>query len=84
MRFPLFKDSTGKESFSFSMAASSFVILSLWLICWLVFASFGIPFPPFDVGIASGWFTPIAALYFGRRFTKAKTSQPKEEARGEE
>lgn len=87
MNLPLFKDSNGKPSFSYSMAAITFIILSLWLVGWLVFASFGVPFPPFDVGIASGWFAPIAALYFGRRFTKAKASQSKEEGkeqRGEE
>ena len=79
MKFPLFKDSTGKPSFSFSMAASTFVLLSLWLLLWLILVPFGIAIPPFDVAIASGWFTPIAALYFGRRMQKGKAEKQEEQ-----
>lgn len=65
----LFKDSNGVKSTSFTMMWVSFVILSLWL-------TLNIAETPhireFSSETALVWFSPLAALYFGRKGQKGK------------
>lgn len=69
MNFPLFKDSSGKPSVSFTMLVISFVVITLWLMVSIVEAIAGLNIRPFDAATAMAYFTPIATLYFSRRWT---------------
>jgi hypothetical protein len=67
------------------MLVITFVLLSLWLLLYVVvapvFGAYDIPFvvPQFDGGTAGAWFAPIAALYGARRYTKDVAANSSEE-----
>ena len=69
MKFPLFKQSDGKPSASFTMMMIGFVICSLWLLASIVENIAGVPIREFNGAEAMAYFTPLAMLYFGRRWT---------------
>jgi len=69
MKFPLFKQSDGKPSASFTMMMIGFIICSLWLLASVVESIAGIPIREFNAAEAMAYFTPLAMLYFGRRWT---------------
>jgi small neutral amino acid transporter SnatA (MarC family) len=84
MKLILFKDGRNRASISYNMVAATFIILSLWLLSWVILSPFGIAIPAFDVAIASGWFAPILAFYSLRRYTKdVQEKKPAEEEKGE-
>lgn len=74
MKIPLLKQSDGKESVSFTMMLVAFGIISVWLTVSIVETAFGIPIRPFDSSQAMAYFTPLAALYFGRRWTDMRNT----------
>lgn len=66
------KDTTGYPSVSVTLVAVSFWVTTLMYIVSAVEKIGSVSIRPFDVGAAGVYFTPILALYFGRRFTDAK------------
>lgn len=75
MKMPLLSDSSGKPSLSFSMLIVAFSILMLWLALSVFEEIGGIPVRDFDGTTAMEVLSPLAALYFGRRWTGAKLAQ---------
>lgn len=68
----LLKNNENKPSLSFSMVYASFVVSLLWYFVSIV----NVPhIRAFDVTVASGFLSPLLALYFGRRWSDSK-SQP--------
>lgn len=63
------KNNEGKPSVSLTMVVVSFGIVVLWLVGWLVGATFALPVPPFDALSAMSFLVPILSLYFSRKFT---------------
>jgi hypothetical protein len=63
------KNTQGEPSASLTMSVISFVVVTLWLLAWLVATPFGVPVPSFDAATAMAYLSPILALYFGRRWT---------------
>ena len=68
----LLQNSDGKPSLSFTMVYTAFFVSLLWF----TLSIFQIPHvKDFDVTTASGFLTPLMALYFGRRWNDTKTAQ---------
>jgi len=65
----ILRDSNGKRSVSFTMMWVSFVILSLWLTLNIVETPH---IREFSGETALVWFSPLAALYFGRKGQKGR------------
>jgi hypothetical protein len=63
------KNTEGEPSASLTMVMVSFLIVSSWLVLWIVASAFHIPIPPFDATSAMAYLTPQLGLYFGRRYT---------------
>jgi hypothetical protein len=63
----LLKDSDGKPSVSFTMVFTTFCVCLLWLTVSIINIQH---IRAFDVTTASGFLSPLLALYFGRRWTK--------------
>lgn len=74
MKVPMFEQSDGKKSASFTMMIIAFAIVSLWLLVSIVEEAFGIQIREFSGAEAMSYFTPIATLYFSRRWTELKTN----------
>lgn len=68
----LLKDSSGTKSVSYTMVVVTFVICTLWLFLSTFEQIGGWHIREFSAEEASLWFAPLASLYFGRRWTKAK------------
>lgn len=66
------KNTEGKPSASLTMAFVAFILVSAWLVTWVVAALFKVEVPAFDVASAMGYLSPLLMLYFGRRFTDTK------------
>ena len=69
MQVPLFKQSDGRPSASFTMMIIAFTVVTLWLLVSIVEEAFGIQIREFSGAEAMSYFTPIATLYFSRRWT---------------
>lgn len=63
------RNSNGQPSASLTMALVSFVLVTAWLVFWVVGTTFGLHVPAFDSTAAMGYMTPLLGLYFGRRWT---------------
>lgn len=74
MQVPLLKQSDGRPSASFTMMIVAFVVVTLWLLVSIVEEAFGLTIREFSGAEAMSYFTPIATLYFSRRWTDAKNS----------
>lgn len=72
MSTPLLKASDGKPSVSFTMMVISFVVITLWLVASIFEEIAGMKIRVFDAASATAYFGPLAALYFGRRYTDSK------------
>jgi hypothetical protein len=71
----LLQNSDGKPSLSFTMVYMVFFVSLLWF----TLSIFEIPHvKSFDVTTTSGFLTPLMALYFGRRWSDAKSGQSEE------
>jgi hypothetical protein len=84
MQIPLLKQSDGKKSASFTMMIVAFTVVTLWLLISIVEVAFGIQIREFSGAEAMSYFTPIATLYFSRRWTDrasggSTTTAPAEE-----
>jgi hypothetical protein len=84
MKVPLFKQSDGRPSASFTMMIIAFTVVTLWLFVSIVEVAFGIQIREFSGAEAMSYFTPIATLYFSRRWTdrasgSSTTTAPAEE-----
>jgi len=69
----LFKNSDGKPSLSFTMVYTSFFVALLWFALSIVNTPH---IKSFDVATASGFISPLLALYFGRKWSDSKTVTP--------
>lgn len=74
MKVPLLKQSDGRPSVSFSMMLISFAVITLWLTASIVEQAWGLQIREFSAAEAMAYFTPIATLYFSRRWTDRKPS----------
>ena len=72
METPLLKASDGKPSVSFTMMVVSFIVVTLWLIASIFEEIAGMKVRVFDPTSAMAYFSPLLALYFGRRWTDSK------------
>ncbi|MFA6049921.1 MAG: hypothetical protein WC761_01870 [Candidatus Paceibacterota bacterium] len=68
-KIPMFKQSDGTPSASFTMMAVGFGVVTLWLLLSIVEEIAGMPIREFNGAEAMAYFTPLAMLYFGRRWT---------------
>lgn len=67
----LLKNSEDKPSISFTMIYTAFAVSLLWYFVSII----NIPhIRAFDVTTASGFLSPLLALYFGRRWNDSKNS----------
>lgn len=71
---PLLKQSDGRPSASFTMMVISFAVITLWLTVSIVEQAWGLQIREFSAAEAMSYFTPIATLYFSRRWTDRKPS----------
>jgi hypothetical protein len=78
------KDSNGNKSASLTMLIISFSILMIWLSLSIFKKIAGIEIREFDAGAAMALLTPIAGLYFGRRFTLGNNSNESEKLESKE
>jgi hypothetical protein len=69
MKMPLLKQSDGRPSASFTMMIISFAVVTLWLTVSIVEQAWGLQIREFSAAEAMSYFTPIATLYFSRRWT---------------
>lgn len=69
MKVPLLKQSDGRPSASFTMMIIAFVVVTLWLFISIVEEAWGLQIREFSGAEAMSYFTPIATLYFSRRWT---------------
>lgn len=69
MKLPMFEQSNGEKSASFTMMAIAFGVITIWLLLSIVEEIAGVPIREFNGAEAMAYFTPLAALYFGRRWT---------------
>jgi hypothetical protein len=74
MKVPMFEQSDGKKSASFTMMIISFTVVTLWLFVSIVEEAFGIQIRKFSGAEAMSYFTPIATLYFSRRWADSKAN----------
>lgn len=68
----LLKDSDGKKSVSYTMLVITFTVLTVWLSLSMFQKVFHLDVREFDASGASIWFSPIAALYFSRKWHQAQ------------
>lgn len=71
----MLKNSEGKKSVSFTMMVVAFSIISLWLLVSIVSKIGHLEIRPFSSTEAMSYFTPLALLYFGRRWSDTSTSK---------
>jgi hypothetical protein len=72
MKVPLLKQSDGRPSASFTMMVIAFIVVTLWLAVSIVEEAWGFHIRQFSGAEAMSYFTPIATLYFSRRWTDSK------------
>jgi hypothetical protein len=84
MKVPLFKQSDGRPSASFTMMIIAFTVVTLWLLVSIVEEAFGIQIREFSGAEAMSYLTPICALYFGRRQVTDKINSTSTEASSNE
>lgn len=72
MKVPLLKQSDGRPSASFTMMVIAFTVVTLWLAVSIVEQAWGFHIREFSGAEAMSYFTPIATLYFSRRWTDSK------------
>lgn len=72
MKVPLLKQSDGRPSASFTMMVIAFTVVTLWLTVSIVEEAWGLQVREFSGAEAMSYFTPIATLYFSRRWTDSK------------
>jgi hypothetical protein len=84
MQVPLFKQSDGRPSASFTMMIIAFTVVTLWLLVSIVEEAFGIQIREFSGAEAMSYLTPICALYFGRRQVTDKINSTSTEASSNE
>lgn len=63
----LLTDTDGKKSLSFTMVFWTFIVLTIWLLLSIFEQLLGLDIRAFDASGAAVWFSPLAALYWGRR-----------------
>ena len=84
MKVPLLKQSDGRPSASFTMMVIAFSVVTLWLLVSIVEEAFGIQIRQFSGSEAMSYFTPIATLYFSRRWTDRNNTTNNNEEKSEE
>lgn len=84
MQIPLLKQSDGRPSVSFTMMVVAFTVVTLWLFVSIVEVAFGIQIREFSGAEAMSYFTPIATLYFSRRWTDRASGSSTTKASAEE
>lgn len=66
------KGSDGNASVTTTFVTVAFWVTTLSYVASMFESAFGVSFRAFDPAACAAYFTPLAALYFGRRFTEAK------------
>ena len=67
----LLKNSEGNPSLSYTMVYTTFFVSLLWYLVSII----NVPhIRAFDVTVASGFLSPLLALYFGRKWTDSKNN----------
>ena len=67
----LLKNSEGKPSVSYTMVYTAFAVSLLWYLVSII----NVPhIRAFDVTTASGFLSPLLALYFGRKWSDSRSS----------
>lgn len=74
-KVPMFKQSNGEPSASFTMMAVGFAVITIWLLFSIFVEIGGVPIREFNGAEAMAYFTPLAMLYFGRRWTTEMGSE---------
>lgn len=82
MKLPLLKQSDGRPSASFTMMVIAFTVITLWLLISIVEQAWGLTFRQFSSTDAMAYFSPLLALYFGRRWTDKDVSSDTKETDG--
>jgi len=68
----LLNNNEGKPSLSYTMVYTAFGVSLLWYLVSII----NVPhIRAFDVTVASGFLSPLLALYFGRRWSDSRNSQ---------
>ena len=85
----LLTDSSGKKSVSYTMMLVTFLVCTVWLMLSVFESIAGMHVREFSAEAATFWFSPTAALYFGRKRwpgTKkaSKVEKPEEDSVVEE
>lgn len=70
------KDTAGYPSVSVTFVTVAFWATTLWFIMSIFAKIWNIEIRPFDPGAATAYLSPLLALYFGRRWTDAKSGNP--------
>ena len=63
----LLRDSGGKPSVSYTMMLVTFLVCTIWLTLSIFESVAGLHVREFSAETATFWFSPTAALYFGRK-----------------
>jgi len=67
----MLKNSTGKVSVSYTMMVYTFAVSLLWYAVSII----NVPhIRPFDAATATGFLSPLLALYFSRKWSDGKTA----------
>lgn len=66
------RDTRGYGSVTVTFLTIAFAVVTLSYLLSMINSIGDITFRPFDVAACSTYFTPLLALYFGRKFTEAK------------
>lgn len=74
----LLKDSNGKKSLSYTMVVWAFFAVLCWMIISIAEQPLGVKIREFSGSESAMFLTPIYALYFGRKKTKAENSSSTE------
>ncbi len=75
----LLKNSSGQKSASFTMMIAGFIIITLWLLVSIVAKIGNLEIRPFSSSEAMSYFSPLALLYFGRKWQEGQGSATEEE-----
>ncbi len=69
------KNSAGTKSASFTMMLIGFAVVTLWLLVSIVAKIGHLEIRPFSSSEAMAYFSPLMALYFGRRWQEGKATE---------
>lgn len=72
-----FKNSSGKGSVTLTFMTIAFTVVTIAYITAIAEKIGPLSIRPFDSGACASYFTPLLALYFGRKWTDSKKESEK-------